>query len=391
MFRKLIIVSTLLVVSLLGVAPAFAQTNTPPVFPGAVYIANNSPDGNQVMVFGRNADGSLVFTGSFDTGGRGSGVGVTVPADPLGSQNSLLLTPNNQWLFAVNAGSDQISVFRVSPQGLQLTDIVSSGGSYPVSLTFDSGLLYVLNAAGDGSIAGFQLSPSGQLAELSGSTRDLQAATPADGAQPQIFESPSQVGFTPDGNFLIVIDKGGVSGIGKILVFKVGAGGLPAAQPVTTTTASPLPFSFTFDQFGHLVVVDAKAGSITSYSIGSNGSLAAISSVANGQNADCWITSNPPKGLIFTDNTGSGTISAILTNKAGSLTLLGENGFSASTGSGTAPIDMGITIDGRYIYSLETAVGKIGLTHVNADDSLSFLGTFGAFPAVSGFAGIAVR
>ncbi len=391
MFRKPFFASILLVFSLFGVAPAFAQTNAQPVFPGAVYIANNSPDGNQVQVYSRAADGSLVFSGSFATGGLGSGAGITVPADPLGSQRSLVLSADNRWLFAVNAGSDQVSVFKVLPTGLQLTDTVASGGSYPVSLDFEHGLLYVLNAAGDGSIAGFRLTPGGSLVPITGSTRDLHLATPADGSQPQIFESPSQVGFTPDGNTLVIIDKGGVSGAGHILTFKIGSGGLPAAQPVVTTTASPIPFSFTFDQFGHLVVVDAKAGTITSYRLNGDGTLSAISAVANGQQADCWITSNPAMGLVFTDNTGSGTISAITINKSGSLTLLGENGFSAVTGSGTAPIDMGITRDGRYIYSLETAAGSIGLTMVNPDHSLTFLGTFGSFSPVSGFAGIAVR
>ncbi len=391
MFRKFLVPMIVVALSLFAVAPVFAQTSIPPVAPGAVYIADNAPAANQVWVYTRAADGSLTLSGKFATGGKGSGVGVSVPPDPLGSQNSLLLSPNGQWLFVVNAGSNQVSVFRVLAQGLKLSDVVSSGGDYPVSLAFDHGLLYVLNAAGDGSIVGFRLTPTGMLVKLANSTRDLHAATPAAGLQPSILESPSQVGFTPNGEFLVIIDKGGVSGVGKILTFKLEADGLPVAQPMTTITAHPVPFAFTFDQFGHLVVVDASAGTITSYAFSSDGALSEISAVANGQAAVCWVTSFPAKGLIFSENTGSGTISVISADNAGSLTLLGENGFSASTGNGTVPIDIGISRDGRYLYSLETGVGKIGLTRINADDSLTFMGTFGSFPAVSGFAGIAVK
>lgn len=391
MFRKLVFTVIVFAVSLFGTVPVFAQRGDDVVAPGAVYIMDNAAGGNQVMVYSRSADGSLAYAGSYATGGLGSGVGVTVPPDPLGSQHSLLLSPNGRWLFAVNAGSNEVSVFDVMPGGLRLADKVPSGGGYPVSLTFDQGLLYVLNAAGDGSIAGFRLAPDGHLIAMADSIRSLHAATPADGAQPQILESPSQVSFTPDSDFLVVIDKGGVSGMGKILTFAVNSDGLPADQPVTTITDNPVPFASTFDLFGHLMVVDASAGTITSYQVNPDGSLSKVSAVANGQKAVCWITANPTKGLIFTDNTGSGTISALQSDHDGSLTLLGANGYSAVTGAGTLPLDVGISLDGRYIYSLEAGAGKIGITRVNADDSLTFLSTAGSFTAFSGYQGIAVR
>ena len=126
-----------------------------------------------------------------------------MPPDPLGSQNSLLLSPDGRFLFAVNAGSNEVSSFNVLPGGLSLADKVSSGGSYPVSLAYSEGLLYVLNAAGDGSISGFKVMDDGHLKALKGSTRSLHAATPANGAQPMILESPAEVVFNPDGRFLL--------------------------------------------------------------------------------------------------------------------------------------------------------------------------------------------
>ena len=76
---------------------------------GAVFVMNNSASRNQIIAFTRAADGSLQRAGTFATGGRGSG-GVT---DPLESQGSLTLSQDRSLLFAVNAGSGELSVFRV--------------------------------------------------------------------------------------------------------------------------------------------------------------------------------------------------------------------------------------------------------------------------------------
>ena len=77
--------------------------------PGAVYVLTNQT-ANSVLVFTRAADGTLSFSGNFATGGAGAGTG----ADPLGSQGSLVLDRGHQRLFAVNAGSNDVSVFRVA-------------------------------------------------------------------------------------------------------------------------------------------------------------------------------------------------------------------------------------------------------------------------------------
>jgi DNA-binding beta-propeller fold protein YncE len=115
--------------------------------PGAVYTMTNSVQGNQVLVFDRSADGSLSPAGAFETFGSGTGGG-------LGNQGGIILTPDNQWLYVVNAGSDTISVFKVKPGDLEYVDSFYSGGKRPVSLTVDGDLLYVLNAGGAATASG---------------------------------------------------------------------------------------------------------------------------------------------------------------------------------------------------------------------------------------------
>ena len=387
MLRKLLFTGLALVIAFAVTFPVFAYDKSGS--PGAVYIMSNDSSGNQVLIYDRAGDGSLTYSGRVSTGGLGSGVGITVPPDPLGSQNSLLLSDDGQLLFAVNAGSDEVSVFKVTSHGLTLTDKVSSGGDYPVSLTFSHRLLYVLNAGGDGNITGFRVNGSGHLSPIADSTRSLQAATPPDGVQPNILEAPGQVGFSPKGDFLVITDKGGVSGDGKLLVFTVDKKGLPGDHPVIIHTANPVPFSFTFDRFGHLIVVDASAGTVTSYGIQKDGNLTTLSTAVTGQAATCWIVNN--NRAIFTDNTGSGTISAFSSSRNGTLTPVNSNGIVATTGSGTLPLDNAVSLNGQFIYSLNTGVGQIGMFRINVNGSLTSLGTIGGYTAVSGFQGIAAR
>jgi len=109
---------------------------------GDVYVLTNQPTGNAVMVFRRDAAGTLTFAGSFASAGKGTGTG----ADPLDSQGAVVLGEDNRLLFAVNAGSNSISVFAVSGDHLTLLDTVSSGGIEPVSVTVQHDLVYVVNA-----------------------------------------------------------------------------------------------------------------------------------------------------------------------------------------------------------------------------------------------------
>jgi hypothetical protein len=128
---------------------------------GAVYTLTNAASGNEVLVYNRSSDGLIAFQGAYATGGLGSGAG-------LGSQTAVILSKNNHWLFAVNAGSNQVSAFAVKADGLELVDVVDSGGILPVSLTTYKDWLYVLNAGGSGNISGFAIGLDGSLSPLAG-------------------------------------------------------------------------------------------------------------------------------------------------------------------------------------------------------------------------------
>ena len=160
---------------------------------GNVYTMSNAEEGNEILVYRRQPNGLLSYYTSFPTGGMGTGAG-------LGNQSGLMMSDDGHWMFAVNAGSDELSVFRVTPNFLVLTDIKPSGGTTPISVAVHDDLVYVLHAADAGSINGFTLSDQGKLSPIAGSERPLSGANPA---------GPAQIAFSPDGGVLVVTEKPG--------------------------------------------------------------------------------------------------------------------------------------------------------------------------------------
>lgn len=211
--------------------------------PRAVYTLTNQSSGNAVAVFTRASDGTLTPAGTFATGGTGTGAG-------LGSQGAVVLSADGLRLFAINAGSNDVSVFNVTATGLSLASRTPSGGTLPISITTSDNVVYVLNAGGAGNITGFRLDRTGGLTPLPSSTRTLSGAA----------TNPAQVSFSPDGGRLVVTEKA----TNLLDAYPVSANGI-AGPPSTLTSAGGTPFGFAFGLHGVLFVSEAAApGSVSS-------------------------------------------------------------------------------------------------------------------------------
>lgn len=158
----------------------------------AVFVATNAADRNEVIAFVRKADGTLREETRVTTGGRGSGGN----NDPLESQGSLTLTYDRRTLLAVNAGSGEISAFRVHGALLELRDVVPPGGSEPNAIAQNGGLVYVLNTGGSSNVNGFRLQ-NGALTPIPNSLRFLTTNT----------SGAASLAFSPDGHFLAVTER----------------------------------------------------------------------------------------------------------------------------------------------------------------------------------------
>jgi len=347
---------------------------------GAVYVLTNQVN-NAVAAFDRAPDGTLTAAGMFSTGGAGNPVAQPgdPPTDPLASQGALVLSDNNKLLFAVNAGSNEISVLSIGKNSLTLVDKVSSGGVRPISLTAHENLLYVLNEGGTPNITGFSISNTGDLSPLPGSTRPLSGGTMAD---------PAEVSFSHDGLLLVVTEKAA----NLIDVYVVGTDGV-AGPPTSNPSAGMTPFGFAFDQRNHLIVSEAfggapNASAVSSYTASLSGMLSVVSdSIPNSQTASCWIVITNSGRHVFASNTGSGTVSSYTLASNGALTLL--NGVAANIGAMSFPIDMALANSSRFLYVHAAGPQTVEAFRVEANGSLTDIGGVGGLPFAA--QGIAAR
>lgn len=335
---------------------------------GQVYTATNSAAGNAVLAFDRAADGSLTPAGSYATGGTGTGAG-------LGNQGGIILDGNGNRLAVVNAGSNDVSLFSVSSDGsLSLTDRISSGGTTPISVTFSQNLLYVLNAGGSGNIAGFQISPAGDLSPIAGSIKPLSTSS----------SGPAEISFAPGGKSLVVTEKA----TSRIITYAVDQNGV-AGAPVQTASSGSTPFGFSFTNTGTLIVSEAVASAVSSYAGPINGTWTPISaSVADTEAAACWIVVTNDGRFAYTTNAGTGTISGYALQQ-GALTLLDASGVTGNIGAGSGPSDMAVSRDSRFLFALAGGANQIAAFSVGADGSLAPLTGFSGLPAGSN--GLAAR
>ena len=335
---------------------------------GLVFTSTNAVAGNEIVTYQRARNGALSVADRTATQGLGTGGG-------LGNQGGLVLTKNGRWLFAVNAGSDEISVFAVRRGRLSLTDKVNSGGTRPVSLTVQGDLLYVLNGGGTNNITGFTIGESGKLTPIANSTRPLSAAA----------TGPAQIEFTRDGDALVVTEKA----TNKIDLYAVEDG--IASGPAVRASNGVTPFGFAFDKRGHLIVSEAFGGApnqaaLSSYNVSEeDGSLSVISpSVKDNQSAACWVVVTKNGRYAYTTNTASGSVSGYRVARDGSLTLLGD-GLTAVIGAGSGPIDASLSKSSQFLYVLNGAIGTVNGYRVEVNGSLTPINNVGGLvPGANG-------
>ena len=351
------------VVGLVGVAAAWlaipaaasASAQTSPVV-GHVYVNDNTAGTNTIGAFDRHANGTLSpEPGSpFSAGGAGTGAG-------LASQGALQISPDGRFLIAVDAGSNQVSVLRVTPGGsLRLVrgGVVSSGGALPVSVAIHGDLVYVANSGPGGSnYTGFWLARAGRLDPVAGSAVPLPAGS-----------QPGDVLFNGTGTEL----AGTLVGTSMIDSFTVRRDGRLTAAPGSPFAAQGLgPFGSEFrptnpDQLfvsnAHNTAADS--GTVSAFRVAGNGALAPIGSspFPDGQMAPCWVEISHSGRFLFTVNTASGTISRYFIHASGALTLLGSTPVRAS---GVGAVDARLSPDGRFLYVDESKAGAVGVFAVH--------------------------
>jgi 6-phosphogluconolactonase (cycloisomerase 2 family) len=336
-----------------------------------VFVQTDNPAGNQVVAYHRNPDGTLTAAGAYATGGLG-GVLNGSAVDHLASQGSLTYDPVQSVLYAVNAGSNSVSVFSVRGDQLALRQVISSGGDFPVSVAVHGNSVDVLNGL-SASVQGY-ISFFGRLYPLPGSNRSLGFTVPTDTTQ--FVSTPGQVAFSPNGSQLVVTTKASGSDID---VFRVGQFGYLSTSPVVNSEPAAVPFAVTFDSSGHLVVADAGTNALSTFALSPAGTVSPIDTVPTTQNATCWVAL--AQGYLFASNAGSADLSAFGEQPSGQLTLLGDTGTDPGT------VDAAASPDGQDLYVQTGGTGTVDEFRVGPGGSLTSIGST-VVPGAAGGEGI---
>jgi 6-phosphogluconolactonase (cycloisomerase 2 family) len=368
MKKKILAILSILIAFLASVS-ALAMMSAAAGPAGQVYTIDNAASGNNVLVFNRGSDGSLVASGTYSTSGLGTG-------SKLASQGAVVLSQDGKWLLVVDAGSNQISVFEIEGNTLTLTDIESSQGMTPISLTIEINvrgnyvnpidLVYVLNngsATVTGNIAGFWLDGFGKLTYITGSNQPVSAPNC----------SPEQIGFVasnPYGNVLVVTEKA----TGIIDTYTVNNNGV-ASAPMMTASNSPGPYGFAFNSKGYLIVSEAAANTLSSYYVNNDGSLRTLSgSLPTFGNAPCWVATTGDGKFAYTTNAHGGTISGFTISNTGQLSL-----FSSIAATVNIPaLDLAFSALSKFLYVLNG--NSITGFQVYNDGSLASVTTVNSLP-----------
>lgn len=354
-------------------APAFAHDSDEWLRFGKVFTSTNSAN-NELLVYARSDDGALSLVTRASTNGQGTGAG-------LGSQGAVTLSQDGRHVFVVNAQSNTVSTFALHGRELRLLSVVDSGGVGPISVTEHDGLVYVLNAQGAGNVAGFR-NERGTLTPIPGATGALSAAGGT---------NPAQVGFSSDGDALLVTEKG----TNKLISYRVKRDGSISA-PIVTASAGTTPFGFAFDRRDHVLVSEAFGGAANGSAVSSYKlvdwapahPVVVSASVKTTQTAACWVVITPNGKFAYVTNAGSGSVSSYsISPLTGKIAL--QQAAAASVGSTGTPIDAAVSTDGRSLYVLGARNLAITSFQIQRDGTLVPGAVAGGLP--TGVVGLAAN
>src|SRR4051812_7726448 len=295
-------------------------------FDGTIYVESNKSgsDANSVLAFRyRGGSISAAQVKEYPTGGSGSHD--LSNSGALDVEGSVAISPGHKLLFAVNAGSDTIAVFRIANDG-SLTPAPGSPfpsqGTAPGSVDYRDGHLFVANKAHDGvrdlrtvtpNYASFAVAASGAL-------------TPVGQPQPApAGASPTQAFVTPDGKVMMGTDEQGATprAAGLFHSFRIGADGALSNAPGSPYTLSRrILADKTPDQFAwaqglvalprpRLVYAGvANLALLVVHSYDKRGRIKFVSSMTvEGASLPCWVELSRDRRFLYTGNAGNNTMS----------------------------------------------------------------------------------
>ncbi|KAK1978899.1 hypothetical protein LZ30DRAFT_727660 [Colletotrichum cereale] len=330
-----------------------------------IYTTTNDKD-NAVVAIPISSNGMLSKGNKIATGGAGSNFfdpaakGPAAP-DALASQSALTVAGKN--LFAVNAGSNTVTMFAINQADpTKLTMVgqpVAVGGEFPntVAASAKNKLVCVGSSGAKSGISCASFSANGIGAMDGLRNVDLNQTTPPAGPTNTI----SQVFFSNDEKTLFTTVKGdpSIRKAGFFAAYQVQAGNAGASVCQEGVQSSPngtavLFGSSTIPNSNDIFATDASFGGAV-LSVDPKTNVASIKGMAavDGQKATCWVAVSPATNTAFVTDVGANrlvemslkdasiknTIDLSANNDPGltDLKAAGQFVYALSPGNGTTP------------------------------------------------------
>ena len=374
---------------------------------GHLYMQTNEVR-NAVVHYVRAADGTITEQERCPTGGSGSGLfkpisGQESAPNAFEGARSVILSPDNRFLFTTNGGDNSVSSFAVGEDGrLTLVDAKRTGNVVPgrsgtaKSLAYDASTstLYVLHAFGPDHVRLMAVDSEGRLTArperytvntedkpnrvatmvalspdakflVVGTTFDEPAKPNPDGS-PILWvsrngDAPHSIASNlPDPDGLIVFPVNGHGALGEAM-FQDGGGGSPWF---------PLFLNHRPDKFliGYAVADGVSLATLDSDGGVSTGPVVRLDTSGGLPSELCWLSITPDDRTVFATNFGYGYVTSyhldgnVLTvaKDPACPKVPGDGTFRPLNGTlGSGPSDSWLSPDGAYLYQIYGNASKL--------------------------------
>ncbi len=291
-----------------------------------VISSTNDSIQNEIVGYRRNSNGKLDSLFTLSTFGKGIN-------GPLRSQNSMLWTKEGKFLLVCNAGSNDVSVFKIDGENVTFLNKYSSGGQTPVSITQYKDFIYVLNSGHHGILSGFKITQDGTLNPIPGINIEVDT----------MVSGPAQASFTCDGSGIIITCRSS----NKIIGFQMSKDGIPVGK-TSISSNTEVPYGFDLDEDGKIFVTEAKQSGISVYQWKNGKELEKLFDLSKDlHTAACWIKLTKDRKYAFVADADPKNIAGFQIAKTGQCTLIKSDGKSSSTEN--TPTELTI-VDDQFLY-----------------------------------------
>jgi 6-phosphogluconolactonase len=254
-----------------------------------------------------------------------SGILTQLPTSPVTAGpgvQSLAVHPSGKYLYAANAGENDVSFFQIEAYGQLLEQPRTPVGTSPTLLVMDSAgkYLYVANS-GSQNIFVLSIGSTGTLTQV--------------GNPFQVGISPLNMKISPSGNFLYVTGASPQAGTpGYIEVLRINRSAASPLSLVAITQPGSSPYGLEISPNGnYLYTANFGDNTISEFTIGSNGLLTPIagSPIGEAYTGPVSLLVDPSgKYLYVANQQSSGNLAGYSIASTGALSLLNSSPYSTA-------------------------------------------------------------